>query len=68
MHEKEDAGDWDSIVLKSGCAIENDKLRDCYYAKRDWRQCRVEMDEFRKCVKMQDVGNREMDVTRADEN
>ncbi|KAK8053964.1 hypothetical protein PG996_013265 [Apiospora saccharicola] len=30
---------------------ENAKMTDCYYDKKDWRQCKKEMEVFRECWK-----------------
>ncbi|KAJ5232390.1 hypothetical protein N7468_005346 [Penicillium chermesinum] len=34
-------------------AAMQDKMNDCYYAKRDWRACKDEMEAFRECWKRQ---------------
>ncbi|KAM7203653.1 hypothetical protein V8F20_003948 [Naviculisporaceae sp. PSN 640] len=33
--------------------VENTKLTDCYYEKKDWRLCKAEMERFRQCWKVQ---------------
>ncbi|KAJ5804884.1 hypothetical protein N7474_010771 [Penicillium riverlandense] len=30
-----------------------DKMNDCYFAKKDWRECKNEMEAFRECWKRQ---------------
>ncbi|CAI7630685.1 unnamed protein product [Penicillium manginii] len=30
---------------------EQDKMNDCYFAKKDWRECKEEMEAFRECWK-----------------
>ncbi|KAK1498129.1 hypothetical protein CCUS01_12905 [Colletotrichum cuscutae] len=32
---------------------ENAKLTDCYFEKKDWRQCAAEMEHFKSCWKQQ---------------
>ncbi|OLN97871.1 Mitochondrial genome maintenance protein MGM101 [Colletotrichum chlorophyti] len=34
--------DWDKRIFSTGCADENAKLTDCYFEKKDWRQCTAE--------------------------
>ncbi|KAF1829039.1 hypothetical protein BDW02DRAFT_592891 [Decorospora gaudefroyi] len=41
--------DWDKRIFSTGCADENANLTDCYYAKKDWRACKSEMETFRQC-------------------
>ncbi|KAE9377272.1 hypothetical protein N431DRAFT_193303 [Stipitochalara longipes BDJ] len=31
--------------------VENTKMNDCYYDKKDWRLCKNELEMFRKCWK-----------------
>ncbi|KAK1839022.1 CHCH domain-containing protein, partial [Colletotrichum chrysophilum] len=35
--------DWDKRIFSTGCADENAKLTDCYFEKKDWRQCTAEV-------------------------
>ncbi|KAG5986709.1 hypothetical protein E4U43_005391 [Claviceps pusilla] len=32
-------------------ADENMKMTDCYFAKKDWRACAAEMQDFKQCWK-----------------
>jgi cytochrome c oxidase assembly factor 4 len=36
-------------IKRSGCFVQHEILQDCYFAKNDWRECRKEMMEFKKC-------------------
>ncbi|KAL2355269.1 hypothetical protein BJ546DRAFT_840762 [Cryomyces antarcticus] len=45
--------DWDKRIFSTGCAVENTKMNDCYFEKRDWRACKKEMEAFRECWKRQ---------------
>ncbi|KAI4719198.1 hypothetical protein E4T48_04500 [Aureobasidium sp. EXF-10727] len=33
--------------------VENTRLNDCFFEKKDWRQCKSEMEEFKQCWKKQ---------------
>ncbi|KAL4880691.1 hypothetical protein BJY04DRAFT_190648 [Aspergillus karnatakaensis] len=43
----------DKRIFSTGCSVEQDKLNECYWAKKDWRACKKEMDLFRACWKKQ---------------
>ncbi|KAL4807261.1 hypothetical protein BDV18DRAFT_137232 [Aspergillus unguis] len=45
--------DWDKRIFSTGCAVEQDKLNECYWAKKDWRSCKEQMEIFRECWKRQ---------------
>ncbi|KAF2761146.1 hypothetical protein EJ05DRAFT_497704 [Pseudovirgaria hyperparasitica] len=49
MKDDDDADEWDKRIDNTGCAVENARMTDCYYEKKDWRACKAEMDAFRKC-------------------
>ncbi|KAF1814852.1 hypothetical protein P152DRAFT_455891 [Eremomyces bilateralis CBS 781.70] len=36
-------GNRDQTILNTGCAAENEKLRDCFYETKDWRECKDEV-------------------------
>lgn len=36
-------------IKRSGCFSHHEKLQDCYFEKKDWRECRKEMMEFKQC-------------------
>ncbi|KAJ5599520.1 hypothetical protein N7450_000587 [Penicillium hetheringtonii] len=38
------------MLTPNGIA-EQDKMNDCYFAKKDWRECKEEMEAFRECWK-----------------
>ncbi|KAK1624629.1 mitochondrial genome maintenance protein mgm101 [Colletotrichum phormii] len=40
--EDDEPDDWDKRIFSTGCADENAKLTDCYFEKKDWRQCTAE--------------------------
>lgn len=40
----------DRILKKSGCADLHYKVQFCMAEKQDWRQCQLEVKEFRECV------------------
>ncbi|EGE08227.1 hypothetical protein TEQG_07155 [Trichophyton equinum CBS 127.97] len=52
----------DKRIFSTGCADEQLKMNDCYYAKRDWRACSKEMQAFRECWKRH--GNDQRTETR----
>ncbi|KAF1986980.1 CHCH domain-containing protein [Aulographum hederae CBS 113979] len=54
--------EWDKRIFSTGCADENAKLTDCYYEKKDWRECQSEMAAFKQCWKRQ--GNDERTDTK----
>ncbi|WYZ35767.1 hypothetical protein EsH8_X_000414 [Colletotrichum jinshuiense] len=41
--EDDEPDDWDKRIFSTGCADENAKLTDCYFEKKDWRQCTAEL-------------------------
>ncbi|RYP78730.1 hypothetical protein DL771_000397 [Monosporascus sp. 5C6A] len=49
--DDDEPDDWDKRIFSTGCADENAKLTDCYFEKKDWRQCKKEMEIFRACWK-----------------
>lgn len=40
----------DDPVERSGCARENEAVLLCYDAKKDWRACKKELDDFKRCI------------------
>ncbi|GKT49580.1 cytochrome oxidase assembly factor 4 [Colletotrichum spaethianum] len=51
--DDDEPDDWDKRIFSTGCADENTKLTDCYFEKKDWRQCTAEMERFKSCWKQQ---------------
>ncbi|OJJ58743.1 hypothetical protein ASPSYDRAFT_89478 [Aspergillus sydowii CBS 593.65] len=51
--DDDESDDWDKRIFSTGCAVEQDKLNECYWAKKDWRSCKKEMERFRECWKRQ---------------
>ncbi|KAK8115986.1 hypothetical protein PG984_012488 [Apiospora sp. TS-2023a] len=54
--DDDEPDEWDKRIFSTGCADENAKMTDCYYDKKDWRQCKKEslttqMEIFRECWK-----------------
>ncbi|BCR88121.1 coiled-coil-helix-coiled-coil-helix domain-containing protein [Aspergillus chevalieri] len=49
--EDDEPDDWDKRIFSTGCAIEQDKLNDCFFNKKDWRKCQKQMAAFRECWK-----------------
>jgi cytochrome c oxidase assembly factor 4 len=48
-----DEGQEETIVeklTKVGCLELHYKVQDCFFDKKDWRQCQVEIKEFKKCL------------------
>ncbi|KAI1256477.1 hypothetical protein MGN70_001601 [Eutypa lata] len=41
--DDDEPDDWDKRIFSTGCADENSKLTDCYFEKKDWRQCKKEV-------------------------
>ena len=39
-----------AAIRKTGCIEFHEKLQECYFDKKDWRQCAKEMQEFRQCM------------------
>ncbi|KAK6211769.1 CHCH domain-containing protein [Colletotrichum tabaci] len=46
--DDDEPDDWDKRIFN-----ENAKLTDCYFEKKDWRQCTAEMERFKSCWKQQ---------------
>ncbi|EAW06447.1 uncharacterized protein ACLA_081350 [Aspergillus clavatus NRRL 1] len=40
--DDDEPDDWDKRIFSTGCAEEQDKMNDCYFTKKDWRQCKDE--------------------------
>lgn len=36
-------------IKASGCYESHVELQDCYFVKKDWRQCKEEMKKFKAC-------------------
>ncbi|PLB48127.1 hypothetical protein P170DRAFT_437833 [Aspergillus steynii IBT 23096] len=53
VDDDDEPDDWDKRIFSTGCAVEQDKMNDCYFAKKDWRSCKDEMEAFRECWKRQ---------------
>ncbi|KAL4987074.1 hypothetical protein BDW68DRAFT_161772 [Aspergillus falconensis] len=51
--DDDEPDDWDKRIFSTGCAVEQDKLNECYWARKDWRACKEQMDLFRECWKRQ---------------
>ncbi|KAL5365180.1 hypothetical protein BJX96DRAFT_8107 [Aspergillus floccosus] len=51
--DDDEPDEWDKRIFSTGCADEQDKMNDCYFAKKDWRLCQKEMEKFRECWKRQ---------------
>ncbi|QDS75563.1 hypothetical protein FKW77_005813 [Venturia effusa] len=49
--EDDEPDEWDKRIFSTGCSDENAKMTDCYFATRDWRACKKEMEIFRECWK-----------------
>ncbi|KAL3467092.1 hypothetical protein BJX64DRAFT_248837 [Aspergillus heterothallicus] len=49
--DDDEPDDWDKRIFSTGCAAEQGKLNECYWAKKDWRSCKKEMEIFRECWK-----------------
>ncbi|KAK8069799.1 hypothetical protein PG994_006415 [Apiospora phragmitis] len=46
--DDDEPDEWDKRIFSTGCADtqlvdENAKMTDCYYDKKDWRQCKKEV-------------------------
>ncbi|KAJ5915234.1 Mitochondrial genome maintenance protein [Penicillium verhagenii] len=51
--DDDEPDEWDKRIFSTGCHTEQDKMNDCYFAKKDWRACKDEMEAFRECWKRQ---------------
>ncbi|GFF29286.1 hypothetical protein Asppvi_007551 [Aspergillus pseudoviridinutans] len=49
--DDDEPDEWDKRIFSTGCAVEQDKMNDCYFTKKDWRLCKDEMEAFRECWK-----------------
>ncbi|CAG8977907.1 hypothetical protein HYALB_00001785 [Hymenoscyphus albidus] len=56
--DDDEPDDWDKRIFSTGCAGENTKMNDCFYEKKDWRACKNELENFRKCWKKQENDKR----------
>ena len=50
---KEEKDMYEILLENSGCSKFHFSLQDCYFEHNDWRQCRKEMEEFKKCMSKQ---------------
>jgi len=50
VEEEEEEDPFYTIIEKSGCAKYHYALQDCYIEKKDWRECKKEMQEFQQCT------------------
>ncbi|OAF57973.2 hypothetical protein VC83_05404 [Pseudogymnoascus destructans] len=41
--DDDEPDEWDKRIFSTGCATENTKMNDCFYEKKDWRQCKEEV-------------------------
>ncbi|KAK3316493.1 NONE-like protein [Apodospora peruviana] len=41
--QDDEPDEWDKRIFSTGCAVENTKLTDCYFEKKDWRLCKAEI-------------------------
>ncbi|KAB8256419.1 hypothetical protein BDV32DRAFT_153267 [Aspergillus pseudonomiae] len=60
--DDDEPDEWDKRIFSTGCSVEQDKMNDCYFAKKDWRACKEEMEAFRECWKRK--GNDERTQTK----
>ncbi|KAE8374554.1 hypothetical protein BDV26DRAFT_295835 [Aspergillus bertholletiae] len=60
--DDDEPDEWDKRIFSTGCSVEQDKMNDCYFAKKDWRACKQEMEAFRECWKRK--GNDERTQTK----
>lgn len=37
-------------VERTGCEKQNEKVLLCYAETKDWRKCKKELEEFKKCM------------------
>ncbi|PVH83204.1 hypothetical protein DL98DRAFT_365358, partial [Cadophora sp. DSE1049] len=65
VEDGDEPDEWDMRIFSTGCAgessfihtgsdintAENTKMTDCYWEKKDWRLCKDEMENFKKCWK-----------------
>ncbi|KAL2119903.1 hypothetical protein VTJ04DRAFT_6864 [Mycothermus thermophilus] len=51
--DDDEPDEWDKRIIRTGCSEENARLTDCYWEKKDWRECKDEMQKFRDCWKRQ---------------
>ncbi|KAF4160463.1 hypothetical protein CNMCM6936_003940 [Aspergillus lentulus] len=40
--DDDEPDEWDKRIFSTGCAVEQDKMNDCYFTKKDWRLCKDE--------------------------
>ncbi|KAG9676127.1 hypothetical protein KCU87_g3085, partial [Aureobasidium melanogenum] len=41
--DDDEPDDWDKRIFSTGCSVENTRLNDCFFEKKDWRQCKTEV-------------------------
>lgn len=50
------ASDWalrrDKRIFSTGCSVENAKMTDCYYEKKDWRACKNEVSGMMRILEL----------------
>ncbi|KAI9673444.1 MAG: hypothetical protein M1817_002906 [Caeruleum heppii] len=42
--DEDEPDDWDKRIFSTGCSLENTKMNDCYFDKKDWRLCKKELE------------------------
>ncbi|KAG4441695.1 hypothetical protein IFR05_002829 [Cadophora sp. M221] len=43
VEDDDEPDEWDKRIFSTGCAVENTKMTDCYWEKKDWRLCKDEV-------------------------
>ncbi|KAL4927700.1 uncharacterized protein BDV17DRAFT_292443 [Aspergillus undulatus] len=50
--DDDEPDDWDKRIFSTGCAVEQDKLNECYWAKKDWRACKDQVSYLHHLVSL----------------
>ena len=46
----EDGDPYITRIKNTGCFNQHELLQDCFWVKKDWRKCKNEMEQFKKCM------------------
>jgi cytochrome c oxidase assembly factor 4 len=60
--QEEEEDEYYARIRRTGCFLYHEKMQDCYYEKKDWRQCKEEMKLFRQCFASHEKEREKMDV------
>lgn len=48
--DEEEDDEYVKMIKGTGCYEQHIVLHECYFDSKDWRKCRKELEEFKKCI------------------